>query len=79
MCNCIALADEFWNKQGYQIDVTLFIDGSPARINYFSVAKNIYNKKLKPKRIVAAYCPMCGKKYPEREKPPRDTPYWDHP
>lgn len=70
-CNCIYKVNEALKKEGSntRLEVPFFINmqtGNPAPPKCLLKTCKADSKKREPLRtIVATYCPICGKKYPE--------------
>ena len=65
MCDCIAKLDGELRPTGQCLDATMFGERKAA-IGLIRTDKwCAETRRNKPTRMIAAFCPFCGEKYPE--------------
>lgn len=64
-CKCIEKVDKALKEQNTRLVVAIFLDGSPERA-IIEVEKIDSKNRTRPKRMIASFCPFCGKKYLDR-------------
>lgn len=70
MCDCIKDIDEKLNSAGQCLDATMF---GIRKATIMLIRKDKWkheNRRSKPTRAVASFCPFCGQKYPSSEDGP---------
>ena len=65
-CKCIDKVDELLRKQGASLDIAFMVPEMYCRV---SISTYRVQPRAKLRRLVANFCPFCGKKYPERPEP----------
>jgi hypothetical protein len=68
-CDCIANADEYLKPKGQCVNATMFV--GPRRIVMPLLRTDkweIDKRRSLPTHMIATFCPMCGKKYPEPDR-----------
>ena len=66
MCNCILQVNEQLKEHNTQLDTPIWMTPDPRHSAVFlSTVKLDKSKRGTAKRVIAAYCPFCGKSVDE--------------
>jgi hypothetical protein len=65
MCDCITKLNAELKPQGQCVDATMFGVGKATTMLIRTDKWIAENRRSKPSRIIASFCPFCGEKYAE--------------
>lgn len=65
MCGCIAKIDADLKPSGQCLDATMFGERKATIMLIRTDKWKHENRRSKPTRMIANFCPFCGEKYPE--------------
>ncbi len=63
MCDCIARIDADLKSNGQCLDATMFGERKASTMLIRTDKWKHENRRNKPTRVIATYCPFCGVKY----------------
>lgn len=64
MCGCISKIDADLKPDGQCLDATMFGDRKATVMLIRTDKWKHENRRSKPTRVIASFCPFCGEKYP---------------
>lgn len=67
-CDCIELANKALEPEGTQLLTMFSLRGGPTCAVVASEKIPTLRQRVKPKTVIATFCPFCGKKYPDPPK-----------
>jgi hypothetical protein len=68
MCGCIEKIDGELRAAGQCLDATMFGERKATVMLLRTDKWRHENRRSKPTRVIASFCPFCGEKYPEQAK-----------
>jgi hypothetical protein len=71
-CKCLEKVDAQLAKQGAELDISFAIPEMYCR-PVIATQRKDPRSRVKLSRLIASFCPFCGKEYPNRDKARKKT------